>query len=107
MKGVNCLMLGVLVSSVLGQDNTGVDCSSSVSVCDRDSECCGTGTPFTTAENTAQTATTNIKVCNKKYRTEIQIGVNVYKFTCKSNANTIVASLAAGLAMSAAAINYL
>ena len=28
---------------------TGVDCSTNSALCDRDSECCGTGKPFTVA----------------------------------------------------------
>ena len=74
MKAVNKLLVLAMVSVSQQQtvDNTGVDCSDSTKmVCDRDSECCGTGVPVTVAENAAQLATTNIKVCNKKFRSEI------------------------------------
>ena len=46
--------IALIASSLtLTQCATGVDCSTSAAVCDRDSECCGTGKAFTVAENTS------------------------------------------------------
>ena len=47
-----------------------MDCSGNKSICDRDSECCGTGVMMAGVTGNTASSATNIQVCHKKDKTE-------------------------------------
>ena len=65
MKAVTSI--GVVCALMLvAQAETGTDCSTDSTVCDRNSECCGTGKKMLNTDGSAitgNTATTDVKVC--------------------------------------------
>ena len=61
------LLLFMLLAVALATTSVGTDCSSTSSVCDRDSECCGTGTPDTSVTSNGVSASDpSITVCQNK-----------------------------------------
>ena len=101
-------LVAILGSAVALTDSLAEDCDpkhleaggdkSLYHYCDRDSECCGTATPWTVTENPNQVnVSTTKRLCQRKDKTTVQVGTDVYNFKCGK-----AAFLQAGIAAAAA-----